>query len=130
MWLRKFLVYLIVSTVFISGNGVVLAIHTCFASSTKTVSIFENDCCKDVHSKPCDSDKAEHLKDKCCVSQYSYHKLTFPGTTKKIQFVADYIFISIPTVLIIPKVHTNFSVPEKAPPYTVDIPILFSQLLI
>lgn len=130
MRFRKFFIHLLILSVFISGNGLVLSVHTCLASSTKTVSVFESNCCNDIHSKPCNGDKKEHLKSTCCVSQFSYYKLNLPGTTEKIK-VTDNLLPAFHTIVFrTTDIPVTFSVPEKSPPNIQDIPILFNQLLI
>ena len=76
--LRQFFIYLLTSAVLISGNGVVLAFHTCLTSSVKNVSLFKvKSCCSDDDKKcnsPVHSEK-KSLTSKCCSSEITYQKI-------------------------------------------------------
>jgi hypothetical protein len=127
---RKLITLVLIFSVIISGNGIVLAVHTCFSSSTKSVSIFEKKCsCSKEHEGKC-HDEPEVLKAKCCSYQLSYHKLNIPVTLKKVtpdSFCFPVHSISLLKTSFVPEIFTlsddtHFSLP--------DIPVAICQLLI
>lgn len=127
---RNIFVFLLIITVFISGNGVVCAIHICFSSSTKTVSLFEDQSCNGNHTESCHDEEGEQLTSKCCLLQYSYFKLNLPSDTKPFQMEGNIAPAEISTILIFKNEELHPYMPFKEPRFSIDIPILFSQLLI
>ena len=76
----NFLIYFITSSILISGNGIVLAIHTCLSSSSKDITFDKEPTCCSKNDKSCNSDcnKNKHkdtLASKCCTSEVAYHKI-------------------------------------------------------
>lgn len=91
----NFLIYFITSSILISGNGIVLAIHICLSSSSKDISFYKEPSCCSINDKSCNSDcnKNKHkdtLASKCCTSEVAYHKINAPFLPKK--------FLSIPSI--------------------------------
>lgn len=130
---KKYLILTLIATVFISGNGVMLAIHTCLHSSEKSVSLFKtsNDCCE---NEECAFEKGEiidHLSSNCCKSEYSYHKISTP-------FVGPKAKTSTPFLLWIAecfsnKFYRNFNIVSfqfKSLSFKKFVPFFFDQLLI
>lgn len=128
----RFLIGLLTSIILLTGNGIVLSIHTCFAKSDRKVSLFvENSCC-DTEKKSCDSENdCNKLTSKCCSSEHSYYKISAPFLIQKFSY-----FFTAPAInsLIylenfstkIAHVSDDFITPF--PPE--DIPFLYHQLLI
>lgn len=83
--IRRFLAFFLTLTILVSSTGVVLAVHTCFISSKKQISLFQNKSCCSSHSKNCHSKPASSLKAKCCELSISYHKLDVVSNTIKYQ---------------------------------------------
>lgn len=84
--IRKVSAFGLMIAMLVSGNGVVLAVHTCFLSSTKTVSIFHTKECCSKKTGDCSSgcnEKQDNFSAKCCSSQISYHKLSQPFNYQK-----------------------------------------------
>ena len=77
---NNFLIYFITASVLISGNGIVLAIHTCLSSASKDISFFKEPPCRSKKNKSCNSEcnKSKHentVASKCCTSEVAYHKI-------------------------------------------------------
>ena len=77
---NNFLIYFITASVLISGNGIVLAMHTCLSSASKDISFFNEPPCCSKKNKSCNSDlhKGKHenvVASKCCTSEVAYHKI-------------------------------------------------------
>jgi hypothetical protein len=127
-------IYLITASIFVSGNGVVLSIHTCLSSSCKNVSLFhEKSCCSDKKSK-CNSGIPNHkdkISSKCCTSEVSFHKLNIPFVSQKSPKVPGLKFISSPVFSVSELVKNEFVhfyfVP---PPDSFSRLIAYHQLLI
>jgi hypothetical protein len=130
---RHLLTLLIVSSVLISGNGIVLAIHTCLSTSTKKISLFnEVSCCREEMSMACDeSHSTDCVKAECCLSEHVYHKLDLPSIPVKFEplkaLVID-VFQPVYQVFIPFSVtHTSFF--SERPPCE-NLPVILGQLLI
>jgi hypothetical protein len=124
---------LILSSVLISGNGIVLAIHTCLSTSTKNVSLFkEVSCCKEERSVGCDeSPDADCIDAKCCLSEHAYHKLDLPSIPVKAEPLTALIIDIFQPVYqsIIPFSITYTSFYAEHPPRE-NLPVILGQLLI
>lgn len=97
----NFLIYFITASILISGNGVVLAIHTCMTSSSKDISFFNEPACCSKNDKSCNSDcnKGKHenaLASKCCTSELAYHKMNAPFLPQKSPSIPSINLISTP----------------------------------
>ena len=132
--IQSFFIYLITAAVFISGNGVVLSIHTCLSSADKNVSLFKQKSCCSEDDNRCESkcpDQHDNLSSKCCTSEVVYNKVSDPFTTQKsltapaIEFISSSLF-SFSTILISEPDYKLFIPPSSS----FSIPIVFHQLLI
>ena len=97
--IHRFFIYLLTTSIFISGNGVVVAMHTCLSSSIKNVSLFKESSCCSEKNKFCDSgchDQKESLSSKCCFSEFSYHKVNAPFLLQKTHEVPSINYINTP----------------------------------
>lgn len=97
----NFLIYFITASILISGNGIVLAIHTCLSSSSKDISFFKEPSCCSKNDKSCNSDcnKNKHkdsLASKCCTSEIAYHKINAPFLTQKSLSIPSINLICLP----------------------------------
>ena len=98
---NNFLIYFITASVLISGNGIVLEIHTCLSSSSKDISFFKEPSCCSKKNKSCNSDcnKNKHedaLASKCCTSQVAYHKIKASFLPQKSLSIPSINLISLP----------------------------------
>jgi hypothetical protein len=130
LFLRRFFTLFITATIFISGNGVVLAIHTCFSTDSRNVSFFSDDatCEKDSH---CDDTCDDAIKSDCCSSEFLYQKISatfflqktfeLPSVDHFSTFVFS-LFNKLETRNFLPQFHISF--------YSLSIPLLLHQLLI
>lgn len=128
--LQRIFIYILIVTVFISGNGVVVAIHTCFSSDSKNVSFFKDDsCCPD---EECDGENSKDcLSSNCCSSEVSYHKIETTFLPQKTFEFSDVLLICSQLF------STNYFFSSKRltfllylPIQRLLIPILYNQLLI
>src|SRR4051812_26882707 len=103
---RYIFIYLIAASVLVSGNGVVLAIHTCLSSKTKEITLFTQSGCCSKKALNCNIPKAGNagnLNSKCCASEYNYYKITSPFLPQKqvgfwsIPKIIYHVFSVIPT---------------------------------
>ena len=131
---QRFFIYIITASIFISGNGVVLSIHTCLFSASKNVSLFEEKSCCSEKSDLCHSkypDDKENFSSKCCTSEIIYQKINDPYKTQKstsapvIEFVSSslFFFSNLSTAVL---VYHHFIPPSVS----FSIPITYNQLLI
>ena len=133
-FVKKFLALALTVSFLISGNGVVLAIHTCFSSATKQVFLFsENECCSKSEtdcSSGCHNEE-EELQSKCCSSEFSYLKLSAPYSLQKsVQFPPIDFFFSPVFSVEISREHQPLVFHFLPPIRSVSIPFLNHQLLI
>jgi hypothetical protein len=129
--IRNIFISLLIATVFVSGNGVVLAIHTCLSSSEKTVSLFETHCsCKTEDPEKCHKPAAGELKNTCCSFELSYLKLNTPVTAKKIQSTDNSFPVFFTVLFTNHETDLKVNVDIKDSPRPVDIPVRYAQLLI
>ncbi len=94
----RFFIYFITASIFISGNGVVLAFHTCLSSAEKNISFFQESSCCSKQDKQCESEcnnKKESISLKCCTSEVSYHKLNAPFLLQKTLEIPEINFIGL-----------------------------------
>jgi len=65
----------------VSGTGLVLATHTCLASSRKSVALFVNTgCCKE-HTNSCPrTPEKQSIGHSCCITDFLYHKIDVSST--------------------------------------------------
>ena len=66
------------TAILISGNGVVLAYHTCLALSIKKVSLYKEFSCCSKDARECNScshNEKESFSSQCCSSEITYHKI-------------------------------------------------------
>jgi hypothetical protein len=123
--------YLLLVAILISGNGVVLAIHTCLSTSSKSISLFEEkSCCEKEDSNSCNNDCEHDVKSDCCSSELKYQKLNTPFILEKVKpVITSGIYSLLPVFeCFIPKTE-YYSVPFQKP-HIADIPVTCSQLLI
>jgi hypothetical protein len=115
--IRKLLSIFLITVIFISGNGVVFAIHKCIASDSQSVSFFKTHCsCEKEHKGEC-HDKGEiDFKSKCCTYQFNYYKINFQSPVKKVHSVD--IAVSIPEFQILVSEKPAVSTKESA--YYID----------
>ena len=97
----NFLIYFISASILISGNGIVLAIHTCMSSSSKDISFFKDPSCCSKKDKSCNSDcdKNKHensFSSKCCTSEVAYHKINAPFLPQKSLSIPSINLITLP----------------------------------
>ena len=98
---HHFLIYFITASILISGNGIVLAIHTCLSSVCTDVSFFKESSGCSKRNKSCSSDcnknkEKKTLTLKCCTSEVAYHKINAPFLPQKALSVPSINLISLP----------------------------------
>lgn len=132
--LHKLLVCFFAATIFVSGNGVVLAIHTCLSNLHQDVSFFqEAECCseKQDHCNPATHNPNSKIEAKCCTSEFKYEKISEPFLIQKNVEIAvlnvispaafsDFYYEQNPR-------HLNSNIPFSP---NLDLPLLYSQLII
>lgn len=128
----KILALFILSTFLISGNGLVLSVHTCLATSDKMVSLFsDNSCCSD-QTECCPMNQPSGaLESKCCSSEFKYEKISAPFLNNKLVELpaADMMFPQI-VFLFHEEESTICSMGVEPPDLLFPIHILHQQLLI
>lgn len=106
---KRLVSFCLVLAILFSGNGIVLAIHTCFSTSSKSVSLFKNSsCCSSKESK-CDperSAKCESIASECCASEYSFFKLIIPSSHKK-NLETETLFLPVPVIFYASPVYSD-----------------------
>ncbi len=127
-------VFVLTSSILISGNGVVFAIHTCLSTASKDVSIFgKSSCCSEEENK-CDEknkNQCDSIDSKCCSLSVVYSKINTPFfLNKSIDFPAS-LYLFSPVIVLVPfvkteKVFFHSFIHESS----LAIPFLFHQLLI
>lgn len=131
---HRFFVYFITASIFISGNGIVLAIHTCLSSSEKNVSFFDESTCCTKMDKLCDSEcnsQQESVSLKCCSSEVTYHKINAPFLLHKTLEIPEINYFdkcdfSISALVFCP----TFYFKTISSAIIFSIPIMHHQLLI
>jgi hypothetical protein len=103
--------------VLITSNGIVLAYHTCLKNSNTNVSLFQNKSCCGKTKKSCESTERKSVKSNCCVSSFSYHKVSVNTVPQGKQFAgADVIAVPVFTLVSLPAFNSfGFPIPVKPP---------------
>jgi hypothetical protein len=130
--LKHFLLCLVATCVFISGNGIVLSIHTCFTKSVKNVSLFtEISCCKSQKHDCNPKAKRPQFNSKCCISEVSYHKINPNVLPQKFNdFSIPFHFVKTFSPDIIISGESISIIPFHPPARSVPLIYLNHQLLI
>ncbi len=132
--LKRFFIYSIAFSIFISGNGVVLAMHTCLASAVKNVSLFQESTCCSKKDRKCNTgchNQKESLASKCCSVEVSYHKINAPFLTQKTLEPPVLNFINTSFFTLNNLVKGQFFFNHFIPPdISFSLPIVHHQLLI
>jgi hypothetical protein len=129
-----FFIYLSASSILVSGNGIVLSIHTCLFNSEKNISLFkENSCCssKEKSCDSCNHDEKPSVTTKCCTSEVSYHKINTTFLPQKSAGFPEITFFQNTFSDVIVHSETGINYYFFIPPLLPErLPILHHQLLI
>jgi len=131
---NRLFVFAVTACILISGNGVVLSIHTCFSKSIKDVSLFNDKSCCSSESGGCGSEKNENdqsLNAKCCSIEFAYHKISSSFLPQKSLELPVLTFFSSTLETLVFSVPVNVPLEHFIPPLRpTSVPVTFRQLLI
>ena len=130
--IRKYIAFLVLTAILVSGNGIGFSIHTCLASSTKSISLLDKKCrCNDTHDKDCGSEDHDAFQSKCCTYEYNFYKLSHSSQIKDHQPV-DFSLIQTQTPLLVFEQPRSVKISDSdfSHWYPDDFSVLFCSLLI
>ncbi len=132
--IQRAFIYAVALCVLISGNGIVLSIHTCFSKSVKDVSLFNNNSCCNSKKNECGSERHDEnpsLNSKCCSLEITYNKINTSFLPQKSFEIPPLTFFSTPVFISCFSTTVDVPVDHFIPPLPSNsLPVAFHQLLI